>query len=191
MKVKDKAKEERIKQVTLEIVSQEGLAGLKISKVAKEAGLSPSMIYTYFKNKEELIDSVFWDVVKAIFDGLESEQDTGLPFKLQFRRQFHRFMKLKLKKSIEFEYFSSFVKSPYFKTEYHKMIIENSRGMLELIREGRKKMIIKDNVPIDLILALGGGFMEKLVEFHQNGVMIIDEATIDQAFELLWDGVKQ
>ncbi len=191
MKVKDKAKEERIKQVTLEIVSQEGLAGLKISKVAREAGLSPSMIYTYFKNKEELIDSVFWDVVKAIFDRLESERDASLPFKLQFRQQFHRFMGLKLKKSIEFEYFSSFVKSPYFKPEYHKMIIENSRGMLELIREGRRKMIVKDKVPIDLILALGGGFMEKLVEFHQNEVMVMDEATIDQAFELLWDGIKQ
>lgn len=191
MKVKDKAKEERIKQVTLEIVAQEGLAGLKISKVAKEAELSPSMIYTYFKNKEELIDSVFWEVVKAIFDRLESQRDSNLPFKLQFRQQFHRFMALKLTKSIEFEYFSSFVKSPYFKPEYHKMIIENSRGMLELIREGRRKMIIKDNVPIDLILALGGGFMEKLVEFHQNEVMIMDEATIDQAFELLWDGVKQ
>ncbi|NET33486.1 MAG: TetR/AcrR family transcriptional regulator [Cyanothece sp. SIO1E1] len=191
MKVKDKAKEERIKQVTLEIVSQEGLAGLKISKVAKEAELSPSMIYTYFKNKEELIDSVFWDVVKAIFDRLESERDSTLPFKLQFRQQFHRFMGLKLKKSIEFEYFSSFVKSPYFKPEYHKMIIENSRGMLELIREGRRKMIVKDKVPIDLILALGGGFMEKLVEFHQNEVMIMDEETIDQAFELLWDGIKQ
>ncbi len=191
MKVKDKAKEERIKQVTLEIVSQEGLAGLKISKVAKEAELSPSMIYTYFKNKEELIDSVFWDVVKAIFDRLESERDTSLPFKLQFRQQFHRFMGLKLKKSIEFEYFSSFVKSPYFKPDYHKMIIENSRGMLELIREGRRKMIVKDKVPIDLILALGGGFMEKLAEFHQNETMIMDEATIDQAFELLWDGIKQ
>ncbi|NRB49485.1 MAG: TetR/AcrR family transcriptional regulator [Saprospiraceae bacterium] len=191
MKVKDKAKEERIKQVTLEIVSQEGLAGLKISKVAKEAEVSPSMIYTYFKNKEELIESVFWGVVKTIFDRLESEKDSDLPFKLQFRQQFHHFMGLKLKKSIEFEYFSSFVKSPFFKPEYHKMIIENSRGMLELIREGRRKMIIKDDVPVDLILALGGGFMEKLVEFHQNQVMLMDETTIDQAFELLWDAVKQ
>ena len=191
MKVKDKAKEERIKQVTLEIVSQAGLAGLKISKVAKEAEVSPSMIYTYFKNKEELIESVFWGVVKTIFDRLESEKDSDLPFKLQFRQQFHHFMGLKLKKSIEFEYFSSFVKSPFFKPEYHKMIIENSRGMLELIREGRRKMIIKDDVPVDLILALGGGFMEKLVEFHQNRVMLMDEPTIDQAFELLWDAVKQ
>ena len=191
MKVKDKAKEERIKQVTLEIVSQAGLAGLKISKVAKEAEVSPSMIYTYFKNKEELIESVFWGVVKTIFDRLESEKDSDLPFKLQFRQQFHHFMGLKLKKSIEFEYFSSFVKSPFFKPEYHKMIIENSRGMLELIREGRRKMIIKDDVPVDLILALGGGFMEKLVEFHQNQVMLMDETTIDQAFELLWDAVKQ
>lgn len=191
MKVKDKAKEERIKQVTLELVAQEGLAGMKISKVAKEAGLSPSMIYTYFKSKEELIESVFWGVVKTIFDRLEGEKDPDLPFKLQFRQQFHHFMGLKLKKSIEFEYFSSFVKSPFFKPEYHKMIIENSRGMLELIREGRRKMIIKDDVPVDLILALGGGFMEKLVEFHQNQVMNIDETIIDQAFELLWDAVKQ
>ena len=164
---------------------------LKISKVAKEAELSPSMIYTYFKNKEELIESVFWGVVKTIFDRLEDKKDSNLPFKLQFRQQFQHFMGLKLKKSIEFEYFSSFVKSPFFKPEYHKMIIENSRGMLELIREGRSKMIIKDDVPIDLILALGGGFMEKLVEFHQNKVMIIDETIIDQAFELLWDAVKQ
>ncbi|MBX2870955.1 MAG: TetR/AcrR family transcriptional regulator [Saprospiraceae bacterium] len=191
MKIKDKAKEERIKQVTLELVAQEGLAGMKISKVAKQAGLSPSMIYTYFKNKEELIESVFWDVVKGIFDSVENQPATNVPFKLQFRQQFHRFMALKLEKSIEFEYFSSFVKSPFFKPEYHKMLIENSRGMLDLIREGRRKMIIKDDVPVDLILALGGGFMEKLVEFHQKRVMIMDKETIDQAFELLWDGVKQ
>jgi len=191
MKVKDQAKEMRIKEVTKKLVAQEGMAGVKISKVAKEAGLSPSMIYTYFRNKEELVESIFWEVAKKIFSRLEDKRDTNLPFKLQFRRSFKDMIELKLSKSLEFEYFSSFVKSPFFKAEYHQMILDNSKGLIELINEGRKDLIIKDDVPVDLILALGGGFVEKLIEFHHNGILELDETIINKAFDIFWDGIKQ
>lgn len=191
MKVKDQAKEQRIKEVTMQLVAQEGMAGVKISKVAKEAGLSPSMIYTYFKNKEELVESIFWEVAKKIFSRLEDKRDKTLPFKLQFRRSFKDMVALKINKSLEFEYFSCFVKSPFFKSEYHQMILDNSKGLIELINEGRKDLIIKDDVPVNLILALGGGFVEKLLEFHHNNILKLDEEIVDEAFDLFWDGIKQ
>ncbi|MEM9824797.1 MAG: TetR/AcrR family transcriptional regulator [Bacteroidota bacterium] len=51
MKPKDPVKERKIMEVTLDIVHQKGLMGVKMSEVAREVKISHSNLYIYFKNK--------------------------------------------------------------------------------------------------------------------------------------------
>lgn len=48
-------RKDQILAATREILFENGLAGLSVNQIAKRAELSPSALYTYFKNKEDII----------------------------------------------------------------------------------------------------------------------------------------
>jgi len=47
-----------ILQATLTLIPQQGLAGLRISQIARQADCSPGIIYHYFESKDEIILSL-------------------------------------------------------------------------------------------------------------------------------------
>lgn len=48
-------RKEQILAATREMLFEKGLDGLSVNQIAKRAELSPSALYTYFKNKEEIL----------------------------------------------------------------------------------------------------------------------------------------
>ena len=59
MRCKDEGKQQRIKESMVRLILQEGIDGTSISKIAKEAGVSPATIYVYYDSKEEMLTEVF------------------------------------------------------------------------------------------------------------------------------------
>ena len=64
MKLKDQAKKESIRQATLNVVLNKGIAGVKMAVISKAVGLSVSTLYVYHKNKEELLISIYLQIFK-------------------------------------------------------------------------------------------------------------------------------
>ena len=59
LRTRDVEKQERIKQAMVSLILREGIDGASVSKIAKEAGVSPATIYVYYNSKEEMISDVF------------------------------------------------------------------------------------------------------------------------------------
>ncbi|WP_239253885.1 TetR/AcrR family transcriptional regulator [Listeria ilorinensis] len=49
---------EKIQNAAVEIIVKEGYHKLSIRKIAQEIGYSPTTIYNYFKNKEDILESI-------------------------------------------------------------------------------------------------------------------------------------
>ena len=63
----EEIREERktqIKNVALQIISEEGFQNASISKIAKRAGISKGLLYNYYESKEAMIKEI-------IFDGMD------------------------------------------------------------------------------------------------------------------------
>ena len=192
MKPKDEIKEQKIKEVTLEVVVEKGMAGVKMNHVAKAAQISPSMIYTYFKNKEDLLFQVFRDCIRNLINEVIVQRQEELPFKARLARDFENIISLKLNKSKEYNYIRKFIHSPYFKSEY-RQILDTDAGkyLFALFEEGQKKMILKDHIPIDILFALFDGISDRLVDFHKTQKIQLTPEITQQAFSLVWDGLRQ
>ncbi|MDH3238660.1 MAG: TetR family transcriptional regulator, partial [Deltaproteobacteria bacterium] len=54
-----KAKRERILRAAIKIFSQKGFFSSKVSDIARSAGVADGTIYLYFKNKDDLLISLF------------------------------------------------------------------------------------------------------------------------------------
>lgn len=58
---KNKPKYKMIVDAAVKVIAQNGYHSSQVSKIAKEAGVADGTIYLYFKNKEDILVSVFED----------------------------------------------------------------------------------------------------------------------------------
>ncbi|MGH4120403.1 TetR/AcrR family transcriptional regulator [Clostridium sp.] len=73
MRRKDDGKEKSIKEAVVKLILEQGFHGTSISKIAKEAGVSPATLYIYYENKEIMLRDIYIEYSEEIFDYLLSK----------------------------------------------------------------------------------------------------------------------
>jgi len=75
--VDKKEKKKEILFAVMEVMSQNGIENLKISDIAKYANIGKGTIYEYFKNKDEILESVFEYFFQLIEEGIINKIETA------------------------------------------------------------------------------------------------------------------
>ena len=79
--MKDENKQQRIKEAMVRLILREGIDGISVSKIAKEAGVSPATIYVYYASKEEMLAEVFREYSTApyryVMQRVSTDMDGG------------------------------------------------------------------------------------------------------------------
>ena len=70
-------KRERILEGALRAFAKKGFYNTKVSEIASEAGVADGTIYLYFKNKDDLLISLFEDRMEFLIERLQSELDAA------------------------------------------------------------------------------------------------------------------
>ena len=75
-----KDKQRQILDAAVRVFARKGFHDARVSDIAKEAGVAYGLVYHYFTNKEEILNSIFqrnWKVVVKMMESVE-EQQKGL-----------------------------------------------------------------------------------------------------------------
>lgn len=189
MRTKDDRKQEALFLATIKLVNQIGFAASSVSKIAKEAGVSPATLYVYFDNKEDLLVSTYVEIKlsmgAAILEGFDEER----PIRDIFQKVWQNTFVYVSANKDEFRYAEQFANSPYSDQVDKVKIQESFEPLLQVVQKGIDQKIIKD-VSLDIF----GAFM-----FHP--VMVLAnpshcktfEATkenVEMAFAMAWDAVR-
>ncbi len=85
-------KRERILDAAVQVFAQRGFFQARVTDIAREAGVADGTIYLYFKNKDDLLISLFEDRMEGIIAAFRLELDPldGAPARL------HRFIEMHL-----------------------------------------------------------------------------------------------
>jgi TetR/AcrR family fatty acid metabolism transcriptional regulator len=70
---KDKPKYRQIIDAAVIVIAENGYHQAQVSKIAKQAGVADGTIYLYFKNKEDILISVFQEKMGKLVDNIESK----------------------------------------------------------------------------------------------------------------------
>lgn len=70
MRKKDDKKQESIKKAVIKLILEEGFHGTSISKIAKEAEVSPATVYVYYENKDIMLHEIYSEYSEEILDNL-------------------------------------------------------------------------------------------------------------------------
>jgi len=73
MRRKDDNKQQNIKQAVIKLILAEGFHGASISKIAKEAGVSPATVYVYYENKDAMLHDIYREYYNDVYNYLGSQ----------------------------------------------------------------------------------------------------------------------
>ena len=189
MKLRDENKVARIYKATLVLVKATGLAGITMQAVAKEAKLATGTLYIYFENKESLIASLFHECIKNSKGIFFKDYNIKAPFKVGFHTIWSNVLQHRLSRFDESLFLEQCFHSPYIdehtKIEAKKLF----EPLKDLLIRGKKEHLIKDIDNFWLTTFMIGNINEiaKRVNYFNKK---LSSETIDQNFQLCWDGIK-
>lgn len=188
MRLKDDAKVKAIFKSTIALTGEVGIAGLKMSSIAKKAKIASGTLYIYFKGKEELLNELYKHL---ILGGTLSilPNIAHLPIKKQLFAIWSNVVKFRVSNSSEVAFMHQFRYSPFMTKTTAELDLRLINHVLGLIDAGKKELIVKD-VDNDLLLPLLYGYANDLaIQLVKKKVKLTEEI-IDQTFVICWDAMK-
>ncbi len=189
MRTKDDKKQEALFLATIKCVNTIGFAASSVSKIAKEAGVSPATLYIYFKNKEDLLVSTYVEIKQGMGAAMLEGFDEELPVRDIFHRVWNNTFVYVAKNREEFRYAEQFANSPYSELVDKLRIQATFEPLIRVIQRGIDQKIIKD-VDLDIF----GAFMIHpiMVLANPNHCKCFEssEENIEIAFRMAWDALR-
>ena len=71
--MKDESKHQKILQAAIKVFSEKGFYNSRVSEIAKEASVADGTIYLYFKNKDDILISLFEEEFAKIVRDMRAE----------------------------------------------------------------------------------------------------------------------
>ena len=189
MRTKDDIKQEALFEATVKLVNEIGFAASSVSKIAKEAGISPATIYIYYKNKEDLLVSTYVEIKKNIGRAIHEDFDDTLPIRDILKQVWYRMFDYISKHPGYFQYTEQFSNSPYQALVDKKKIEKFFDPVIHVVSRGIEQKIIK-NADFHILAAF---IFYPILAISNSRVCLDFELTdqyIETAFTMAWDAIR-
>lgn len=164
MRTRDESKELAIREKALEIIVAEGFDGLSMQKLAKAAGVSPATIYIYYRNREDLLNSLYNEVSMTFAKTALRKFDPELSLEEGLWRQWKNRLNFILRYPDYFRFFEQFRNSPLIN---HKDVKNDEfrENMRMFVQNAIDRKEMKPMEP-ELFWSLAYGSFYSIVKFH-------------------------
>ncbi|WP_455463319.1 TetR/AcrR family transcriptional regulator [Candidatus Hodarchaeum mangrovi] len=188
MRPKDQTKYNAIIEASLNLVKELGFTDISISKIAKQANISPATIYIHFRNREDLFTKLYikirTDLSTEILQGINDKMDIKQVFKSIWNNSFTYY----LNHPDSIIYREKFEQTPMMENIDPKDF-KLYNYVNNLFQRGIKEQIIKD-LPIPLLTSFAFIPIITLLNFHFRGAINMDKTNIVEACEIAWNTIK-
>lgn len=190
MRTKDEEKRAALFEATVKLVNEIGFVASSVSKIAKEAGVSPATIYVYYKNKEELLVSAYSNIKLDLSKAVLQDFDDTLPIRDILKKVWLNMFRYILENIEYFRFIQQFAHSPYGSMVDRESLEQHFVQIRNVLERGIEQKIIK-NVDRHILSA----FLYHPITFLTNPPSTrepfeLSEENIETAFNLAWDAIK-
>lgn len=190
MRTRDDQKKEALFRATVKLVNEIGFAASSVSKIAKEANVSPSTLYVFFKNKEDLLISTYLELKRHLRDALQDGLDDTLPIRDIVKNAWFGVFQYVSSNLDEYGYMEQFANSPYSERVDRETLDKEFIPIINVILKGIEQKILKD-VDINLLAAFMFEPISRLANPRLCYGLDLDEKDIETAFDMAWDAIRR
>ncbi len=192
MRTRDEAKEQLILDTALQLIMRTGLSGLKMSDLAKEAGVATGTVYIYFDDKTALIQRLYVYLLRKSLSDLKADVTDSDPLPVKIQKIARNYLYDNLMYPEYTAFFEQYFRSPYSAETDVMRAEENSmmQPFYDLISEGQRQTLIKEGDP-DLLITLVCGMLNELAKQAHFTGQPISETNWNLTFSIIWDGIRR
>ena len=189
MRQKDENKQDAIIKATIKLVNEIGFVASSVSKIAKEANVSPATIYIYYKNKEDMLVSTYIDIKQKFSVAILRDFDSTLPIRDIFRKIWINAFEYTSKYPDYFQFTEQFSNSPYGLLVNKNEVEKYFEPIIKILQKGIEQKIIKD-VSLELLAVYMFYPVIHLSNQRLCEHFVANKDNIETAFTLAWDAIK-
>jgi AcrR family transcriptional regulator len=187
---KDYSKIDLIFRAGLELISDEGIAGLTMKKLAAKSGIATGTLYIYFRNKEELFHKMYLHFRKISLERFMQGYDPAEPFRIGLKKIWVNYLTHRIEHHSESVFLEQYYRSPYITEEQSALAEAMKHPVYEVIQRGKREMLIKNDVDVEMLFLAMIGFVRELADEHVTARYKMNPERIEKAFQLSWDMIK-
>ena len=189
MRTRDEVKQEALFRATVKMVNQIGFAASSVSKIAKEAGISPATLYIYHKNKEDLLVSTYVEIKKLMGQAVQREFNPDRPVRDILAQVWRNVFGFVAEHPAYFQYMEQFAASPYADLVDRQAVEAYFEPVIKVIYQGMAQKVIK-NVSLDIITAFIFHPILALASPRMCESFELNRENLETAFCLAWDAIR-
>jgi AcrR family transcriptional regulator len=186
-RTRDQAKYDAIVNSSIQLINTVGFDGISISMIAEKAKVSPATIYIYFKNKEDLFTRIYIDIRKEMSQGALVGVEEGMTTEEIFKSIWHHAFSFNLKHPEYLTYREQFERTTMMR-KIKAEDFELFQTIDSLLERGIKEKTIKE-LPLSILTAFSYAPIITLLNYHNAGIVKMDEEHIKQALEIAWNAI--
>lgn len=187
---KDDSKIEAIYDATLKLVLETGFNGLKMADVAKEAKLATGTLYIYFKNKEVLINELYYHLKKSktlkVLEVFDSKDD----YEVSFKKLWTNYLTISLAEPERMKFIEQFTHTSFLTKKTKQQGDELIKPLEDFLKQGISKGLIK-KLPVELLLSQLMGPIIESVKLHYENTLRITNSLKEEMFQMAWNSIKK
>ncbi len=187
---KDDSKIEAIYDATLKLVLETGFNGLKMADVAREAKLATGTLYIYFKNKEVLINDLYYHLKKSktlkVLEVFDSKDD----YEVSFKKLWTNYLTISLAEPERMKFIEQFTHTSYLTKKTKQQGDELIKPLEDFLKQGISKGLIK-KLPVELLLSQLMGPIIESVKLHYENTLRITNSLKEEMFQMAWNSIKK
>ncbi len=140
------------------MIARIGLAGLKMSDLAKEAGVATGTVYIYFEDKNQLIQELYFYLTRGNITDISQQISDNDPLKIKIKKIARNYLDDHINHPEYGAFFEQYFRSPYFqKDDFNRSEGEKSlHPIYQWVVEGQRQSLIKEADPEWLVTLILG-----------------------------------
>jgi AcrR family transcriptional regulator len=189
MRIKDEFKQDALFNATVKLVNEIGFVASSVSKIAKEASVSPATIYVYYENKEDLLVSTYINIKQSISKAILKDFDDSLPIRDILKKLWLNTFKYISEHSDHLQFSEQFSNSPYIDLIDKAKVERYFEPIFDVLKRGIEHKIIKD-VGHDILVTF---IFYPIITLSNQRICANfqkNKENIEKAFTLAWDAIK-
>jgi TetR/AcrR family fatty acid metabolism transcriptional regulator len=165
--MKDQTKHKKILKAAVKVFAEKGFYNARVSEIAKEADVADGTIYLYFKNKDDILISLFEEEFGQIVENMrqELEKEKNPLQKIRKFAQVHLSILQKQQQLAEVLGVEVRQSSKFMKEYVNKPFIEYLNLIRAIVVEGQEKGIIRKDLTPGIMKRAFFGALDEMARY--------------------------
>lgn len=169
LRARDENKERTIKEMVVQMIVDQGFDGFSMQKLAKKAGVSPATIYIYFKDKDELIETIAIEEINKMTQVSLKGFDPKMSFDEGLRVQWKNRINYWLEFTLSAKFTEQAKNSPIGEKIKEKVKLEFANIMREFVKNAVTNGELRA-MKAEIYWCLAFAPLYQMIRFHMMGI---------------------